>query len=186
MHGILLAAGRSTRFGGNKLLHPLADGTPMALAAARNLKAALPDVLAVVNGREPELNCILEEAGLAVTICPHADQGMGASLAWGVAQTREAEGWVIALGDMPWIRPETILAVADAVTAPQIISAPCYQSRRGHPVAFGLAFGPALAALTGDQGARSLLEQYGGSVLLVDCLDPGVLRDVDERSQLEP
>ena len=52
MQAILLAAGRSSRFGGNKLLHPLADGTPVALAAARNLVAALPGALAVVKWRD--------------------------------------------------------------------------------------------------------------------------------------
>lgn len=179
MQAILLAAGRGTRFGADKLMHPLADGIPMALAAARNLKAALPDVLAVVNGENPELMALLEEIGVEVSVCPNAAQGMGASLAWGVAQTRRAEGWLIALADMPWIRPETILAVAGAVDVPHGIAAPLYQGRRGHPVAFGRDHGPALLALSGDEGARRLLAGFAREVILLPCEDSGAVRDVD-------
>ncbi len=179
MQAILLSAGRGTRFGADKLMHPLADGIPMALAAARNLLAALPDVLAVVNGGNPELMALLEEMGVGVSVCPDAAQGMGASLAWGVAQTRGADGWLIALADMPWIRPETLLAVAETVTGPSVIAAPVYQGRRGHPVAFGRDYGAALMALSGDEGARRLLAGFAREVVLLTCEDSGVVRDID-------
>ena len=179
MQAILLAAGRSTRFGGNKLLHPLADGTPVALAAARNLVAALPGALAVVNAADVELVRLLEDAGLRVSVCPHAEQGMGASLAWGVAQTADADGWLIALADMPFIAAQTLRAVAEAVREPFAIVAPVYSGRRGHPVAFGRGHGPALAALSGDSGARALLQAHQRSLVLLPCDDPGVVQDID-------
>lgn len=179
MQAILLAAGRSTRFGADKLMHPLDDGTPMALAAARNLQAALPGALAVVNGENPELMALLEELGLRVTVCPNAMLGMGASLAWGVSQSRDADGWLIALADMPWILPDTIRAVAGAVAGASAIAAPVYQGRRGHPVAFGRDYGPALVDLWGDEGARGLLAALPGEVILLPCADSGVVRDVD-------
>ncbi|MEZ5583335.1 MAG: NTP transferase domain-containing protein [Candidatus Competibacteraceae bacterium] len=114
--GILLAAGFSRRFGaGNKLLHPLADGTPMVLAAARNFRAALNDVLIVINSGAEALRQVLLENGFDITICPNADQGMGASLAWGVRATSEAMAWIIALGDMPFIEPTTHRRIADAL-----------------------------------------------------------------------
>lgn len=186
MRGILLAAGRGDRFGGNKLLHPLADGTPVALAAARRLKAALADALAVVNGASPELIALLEAAGLEVSVCPTADRGMAASLAWGVAQTRQADGWLVALGDMPWIEPETMRAVAGAVTHPSRIAAPTLRGRRGHPVAFGRAYRAQLMALTGDRGARRLLEDHAEQLVLVPCEDAGIVRDIDRREDLVP
>jgi molybdenum cofactor cytidylyltransferase len=179
MQSILLAAGRSARFGGNKLLHPLADGTPVALAAARNLAAALPGALAVVNGEDVELMNLLEGAGLRVSVCPHAEEGMGVSLAWGISQTREADGWLIALADMPFIAQRTLRAVAEAVREPFAIVAPVYGGRRGHPVAFGRGHGPALAALSGDSGARALLQAHPRSLILLSCDDPGVLQDID-------
>jgi len=179
MQAILLAAGRGTRFGADKLLHSLADGTPMALAAARNLKAAIPNVLAVVNGENLELMALLEEMGVGVSVSPNAAQGMGASLAWGVARSRQADGWLIALADMPWIRPETFRAVAEMVTGPSVIAAPVYRGRRGHPVAFGRDYGPALMALSGDEGARRLLAGFAHQVILLPFEDSGVVRDID-------
>jgi molybdenum cofactor cytidylyltransferase len=184
MQPILLAAGRSTRFGADKLLHPLADGTPLALAAARTLAAALPGGLAVVNGDSAELAHLLEAAGLAVSVCPHAHEGMGASLAWGVARTRAADGWLIALADMPFIVPSTVRAVAAAVREPLSIAAPICGGRRGHPVAFGRGHGAALASLTGDTGARAVLQAHRDSLLLLPCDDPGVLQDIDLPEQL--
>lgn len=179
MQAILLAAGRGTRFGADKLLHSLKDGTPMALASARNLKAAIPNVLAVVNGENPELMALLEEMGVGVSVCPNAAQGMGASLAWGVARTRQADGWLIALADMPWIKLETILAVAGAVDGPRGIAAPVYRGRRGHPVAFGRDYGASLMALSGDEGARRLLAGFAREVILLPSDDSGVVRDID-------
>jgi molybdenum cofactor cytidylyltransferase len=184
MQALLLAAGRATRFGADKLLHPLADGTPLALAAARNLARALPGALAVVNGRDARLAALLEAAGLRVSVCPWADQGMGRSLAWGVAQTPAADGWLIALADMPWIASDTVRAVAAGVSGPLAIAAPLHRGRRGHPVAFGAGHGAALAALSGDAGARDLLRAEAGNLTLVPCADAGVLRDVDRIEDL--
>jgi molybdenum cofactor cytidylyltransferase len=184
MRGILLAAGRGIRFGANKLLHPLADGTPMGLAAALNLSRAMADTLAVVNGDDAELALLLEGIGMRVTICPNADAGMGTSLAWGVAQSREADGWLIALADMPWIKPLTIQSIARAVASPHLIAAPVFQGRRGHPVAFGQDYRQALLASSGDQGARHLLGTFAANLVLVPSEDTGVLRDIDSRGQL--
>jgi molybdenum cofactor cytidylyltransferase len=184
MQGVLLAAGRSRRFGSNKLVHPLPDGTPLAVAAARKLVAALPNGLAVVNASDSRLAELLADAGLRVSVCPNADQGMGVSLAWGVAQTGEADGWLIALADMPFITPATIKSVAQAVDTPSRIVAPVFEGRRGHPVAFGKLYAEALMQLTGDRGARDLLRRHAEQVIPIDCQDPGVLRDVDLPEQV--
>jgi molybdenum cofactor cytidylyltransferase len=156
----------------------------MALAAARNLKTALPDCIAVVNGENEELMAQLESAGLRVTVYPRARQGMGASLAWGVVQSLAADGWLIALADMPWIQPQTIRSIAVAVTDPRAIAAPLHQGRRGHPVAFGGAYGQDLMKLDGDLGARRLLDAHARKIILLPSADPGVLRDVDVPEQL--
>ncbi len=185
MQALLLAAGRSTRFGSNKLLQPLADGRPMAQVAASKLMAAFAQVIAVVHDEEPELAALLERAGLDVTVCPHAREGLGASLSWGVRQTRQADGWLIALADMPWIAPETFRAVASSVTAPHLIAAPVYQGQRGHPVAFGRDFRERLLASSGDTGARHLLKDCASHLILLPCQDAGVLRDIDLPGQIE-
>jgi molybdenum cofactor cytidylyltransferase len=104
---------------------------------------------------------------------------MGASLAWGVAQSRDADGWLIALADMAWIRPASICAVAAAVRSAGDIAAPFHAGRRGHPVAFGRDYGAELAALQGDQGARGLLLRHAERLKQMTVDDAGVLRDLD-------
>ena len=183
--GILLAAGFSRRFGTNKLLQPLADGIPMALIAARHLRAAVPNVLAVVNPGDPELAELLERDGFPVTVCLRAQDGMGASLAWAVGQTARADAWIVALADMPFIEPATIVRVADAIEPPATLAAPVFRGRRGHPVGFGRAHFEALVGLTGDEGARAILHRHAGQARWLACEDPGAVADVDTPADLQ-
>ena len=184
--GILLAAGFSRRFGANKLRQPLADGVPMALTAARRLRAALADVLAVVNPHDPELARLLAAEGIPVTVCPQAQDGMGASLAWAVSHTGQASAWIVTLADMPCIRPATIARVAAAIEQPTTLAAPVFRGRRGHPVGFGRAYFEELVGLKGDEGARSILRDYAEQVRWLACEDPGILTDVDTPADLPP
>lgn len=184
--GILLCAGRARRFGGAKLLAPIAHdahgapaGTPVAVAAAMHLVAALPSSIAAVRADDAELPDRLRALGLRVVRCANADDGMGASLACGVANAADAEGWIVALGDMPWIAPATVAAVAAAMAAGADIAAPSFRGTRGHPVGFSRRHRAALAALSDDQGARSLLLRHHECVTRVDVDDPGILADVD-------
>ena len=181
---ILLAAGAGSRFGGGKLLHPLGDGVAIAAHAARNLVSAGLDVTAVVRPGDFPVAELLEQEGCRVTVCPDAAQGMGVSLAHGVAQSREAAGWIVALADMPRIRPETIARVAQVLMAGADIVAPSYQGDRGHPVAFSRKFVHELQLLTGDSGARAIVQRNQAMVKLVEADDPGVLLDIDRRTDL--
>lgn len=189
--GVLLAAGRGVRFGGGKLAaalpqasHGVAAGTPVGLASAHHLLAALPEVVAVVRPEDSTLATGLAAAGARVVACARADEGMGASLACGVAAARDADGWVIALGDMPWIAPATVDAVAAALRAGGEVVAPWYRGQRGHPVGFAASCRAALTALGGDEGARSILRERKDAVRLVNVDDPGVLGDVDRVEDL--
>jgi molybdenum cofactor cytidylyltransferase len=190
--GVLLAAGRGARFGADKLLAPLprapsdAPGaTCVGVAAAMHLVAAVPDSLAVVRDDADALARRLRDAGLRVVRCERADEGMGASLACGVAAAAGADGWIIALADMPWIMPSTIGAIAAGLAAGADIVAPSYRSERGHPVGFGRRHYAALAALGGDSGARAVIERERDRLTLVDVSDAGVVRDVDFPGDLE-
>jgi molybdenum cofactor cytidylyltransferase len=103
--GILLAAGRGTRFGSDKRLYPLSDGTPMAVAAARNLRPACDRLIAVLRPGSETLAGLLAAEGCETVVCAEADSGMGHTLAAGVRASPEALGWVVALADMPFIAP---------------------------------------------------------------------------------
>jgi len=182
--GVLLAAGRGARFGGDKLLAPLSDGTPLGVRTARNLKAALPEVVAVVRPEDEALQRLLAAEGVRVEPCDRAWEGMGASLAHAVAATREAGGWVVALADMPMIAPATIRAVAAALEAGAPIAAPFFRGSRGHPVGFGAVHGARLATLSGDAGARDILRIERASIREVASDDPGILADIDTPDEL--
>ena len=189
--GILLAAGKGARFGGDKLLAPLreahevpAAGTPIGIAACRHLLAAIPEAVAVVRPGDAVLAAALASEGARVIECMRADEGMGASLACGVTATADADGWVVALADMPWIQVATIRAVSEAIVAGADIAAPEFDGRRGHPVAFSRRHGSTLAALGGDEGARTILAAHRASVRTIVVADAGVVRDVDRRDDI--
>jgi len=181
--GVLLAAGSGVRFGSHKLLAPLPDGTAVAVAAARHLIDALPDSVAVLRPGDETLAALLAAEGLRIVVNPNADGGMGTSLACGVAAV-DADGWVIALADMPAIRPATIEAVAEALAAGAPIAAPAYQAQRGHPIGFTRRFQAALTALNGDRGGRDILAQHSEEVCLIETDDPGVLVDIDHAADI--
>lgn len=182
--GLLLAAGRGRRFGGAKLLARLPDGRPIARAALEALAPAVDCVYAVVRPDDATLTALLATAGARVLPCPTADAGLGASLAWGVGQTAHAAGWLILPADMPWLTPATTQAVAAKLATQGGIVAPCYRGRRGHPVGFDRRFLAELASLSGDLGARGIIERHRACLRLIDTDDAGVVRDVDQPADL--
>jgi molybdenum cofactor cytidylyltransferase len=190
---LLLAAGSGSRFDAtgrqNKLLADI-DGVPVVVRAARNLiNAGLP-VLAVIRPTGPPneelLEHLLSEAGCDVSVCPDAEKGMGHTLAHGVRVLREKHNpaaIVVALGDMPFIRPEVSSAVAAQIDKEHtIVAARTSGGERGHPVAFWHCHFDALAALHGDQGAGRLLKAQ--PPILVDAGDSSVTRDIDKPEDL--
>ncbi len=182
--GILLAAGQGRRFGSNKLLHPLDDGIPLVLHAARTLQAALPHTLVVVNPQDRQSIELIESEGMKMVLNPAADAGMGTSIACGVRASRRAEGWVIVLADMPYLRAQTIRSVAAGIRNRHSICAPRYHDQRGHPVGFGRAYAKALLALSGDEGARHIIAANRQYLSLFATRDPGVVTDIDFREDL--
>jgi molybdenum cofactor cytidylyltransferase len=162
--GVLLAAGFGSRFDPeglqNKLLARMPDGTPVAHESAHRLLRVVTRVLAVVRPGSDALARLLNDAGCDVVFAAGANRGMGASLAAGIEASDDAEGWIVALADMPRIATTTIEAVARALVEHR----------------------DALLALDGDTGAKSLLMSQ--RVTRVDVRDPGILRDVDTPEDL--
>ena len=181
--GILLAAGRGRRFDPagqqKKLLQVLPDSGELVVAAsARALTQVLGRVVAVVRPDDDDVAAVLRAAGCQVVVCADADAGMAHSLGAALtASLPDAPSWIVALGDMPWVAPATIAALADALQGGATIAAPVFDGRRGNPVGFTGSLLPELLALRGDEGARSLFQRHAFTA--VDVLDAGVLRDVD-------
>ena len=184
IRSILLAAGASQRFGSNKLLVDV-GGEPMVVRAARNLLAAGVPVLCVVRDLAgPVARVLGGMPGLDLVACPEAGHGMGRSLAWGVATTPTADAWLVALGDMPEVAPDTIRSLIRVLKTRASMVAPEYGGRRGHPVGFSRRWYSDLLALEGDQGARGLLAKHPQALRRVPVQDPGVLRDLDHPEDL--
>ena len=177
--GILLAAGSARRFAAAKLLHPLRDGLPVAAVAAQSLVQVLPNTLAVVKPGDHDLIQVFTELGLHIVENPLADEGMGTSLAAGINATAMADGWLIALADMPWIQPTTISALVDGLENGASMVAPVYAGRRGHPAGFSSHWLQPLRDLRGDKGARGLIAENPDALELLTTEDAGVLRDID-------
>lgn len=184
--GLLLAAGSAKRFGSDKLLHPLQHGVPIAVQAARHLKSQIQRVVAVVRPESDDLAGLLRAEGCEVVVCPNADEGMGMSLAYAVRAAGPADAYLIALADMPFVRPTSIAALRDALAGGARIAAPYFRTRRGHPVGISGEFQNELEALGGDEGARKVLAAHDADVVKVPVGDPGVIRDIDQPGDLAP
>lgn len=182
--GILLAAGSSRRFGADKRLHSLADGTPMALTSARRLAQACNRSIVVLRPGDTVLASLLAVEGMATVVCHEAALGMGHSLSRGVAASAEADGWLVALADMPYIESASYHAVLTALQNGASLARPVCQGKVGHPVGFGANHRRDLLALTGDQGGRTILDAHRNDLHLCPVADTGMLKDIDQPSQV--
>lgn len=181
---IVLAAGQGSRFRAeagadqDKLLADCVglDGVvrPVIEQVLVNLPERVVRRWVVTSPDRADVIRLAEAYGCDVLLLRSA--GMGDSIAAAVAASGPADGWLVLLGDMPFIRSSSIERVIDGLEAGGI-SVPVQDGRYGHPVAFGQALGPGLMALTGDRGAKPLFAQ--ATVWEVPVDDPGVLWDVD-------
>ena len=191
MIGILLAAGFSRRYGAaDKLLQPLSDGRLISIASAENLIQAIPTCIAVVRAENIVLAEMLISRGFKLAFCDENKPEMADSLATAIrfsASFLEADsGFVIALADMPFIKAETIGAVAEQLARGASIVMPTYQGQRGHPVGFSAKFRNELGSLQGDEGARSIIKRNANDVKFFACEDSGILADIDTPADLNP
>ncbi|MGD8567322.1 MAG: nucleotidyltransferase family protein [Gammaproteobacteria bacterium] len=184
--GILLAAGSSTRFGSDKLLHRLPDNETRTVAelAARQLLDALPDSIAVIREHDSQLKALFSHLGMPVVTNVDAHLGMSSSIACGVNSRPDATGWVIALADMPYIPSTVIIQVAQALQRDALIAAPVYKGQRGHPVGFSRHLFNELVNLQGDVGAKSIIERHRNELQLLATTDAAILRDIDRKADI--
>lgn len=178
---VVLAAGHSRRMGANKLVSEL-DGRPLVRLAAEAALGSRAARVIVVTGHQAEaVHAAL--AGLDVTFVHNPDHatGMASSLRAGVAAVaadERAAAALICLGDMPAVRAHHIDAIIEAARDAAIVVPTC-DRKRGNPVLFGRALFTAIAELTGDTGARGLIEHHAADVRWLALDDPAILLDVD-------
>lgn len=166
--GLLLAAGRSRRFGADKLCAKL-DGKAVIRWSMAAL-SPLDSVYVVIAPGADAVTQALSRLDVRFVVNLGRDEGMASSIRAGIAALpADVAAVVIALGDQPRGSPAVTRALVDRWHAGDVAAVvPSYLNGRGHPVLFGRACFPALLALRGDVGARAVLEELGERAATVE------------------
>lgn len=180
---VVPAAGRGSRFGGprHKLEQPFAGFTVLEATVRRAIESQLPVIVVTTAALAPLVGRQLAARDIVVLSAGEAARGMGYSIAAGVAERSGAPGWLVLPGDMPLVKPGTVLAVAAALEHHPVAYAQ-HRGRRGHPVGFAAELYSELIQLEGDDGARRVVARY--PAFGVDVDDAGALMDVDTPTDL--
>lgn len=192
---IVLAAGSSRRFGGDKRAAKLPSGQTVLEASISRVRSVIDQVLVVLRHDDQAfaeyLRETTESANIQFYCAPDSASGMGGSLANAINEVGDWSGAMVFLGDMPFIRQETIeLLKAEFIhrctsIAPIVVpmnqqmNQQLNQQRRGHPVTFHQRYFGDIAQLKGDQGARAVISAEQDSVIELAVDDPGILADID-------
>ena len=182
--GLVLAAGGARRFGSPKQLAEL-DGVPLLQHAVDAMLAVpvLDRVVVVLGAAAEEIGASVKFASAEPVVCREWEEGMAASLRFGVACVPEADWVIVTLGDMPGVTPEAIEAVLASI-GPDVDAVRAeYGGHAGHPVALSRALLHRVSSLRGDVGARELLRD--ARVRGVEALHLARPDDVDTPEELE-
>ena len=174
---LLLAAGNSKRFGGDKRTANWQHTTILQATIDNIQQAGLP-LLIGISRTDRVLAQQLANQNIAYYRCDKATLGMGATLAAGIALCHQWPATLIALGDMPGIQPETYQMLAND-TAKQSITVPYCNGLPGNPVGFGKDFYSKLQQLNGDTGGKTLVQQNTTTINKIPVSDEGILWDID-------
>ncbi|MBY0226507.1 MAG: nucleotidyltransferase family protein [Hyphomicrobium sp.] len=183
---LVLAAGRSRRFGpGNKLLADLEGAPVLAHTLAAVTAAGFEQTLVVTGQDHAAVKNILQRFRVQIVGCADAEEGMGTSIAAGVAVLAPIiDGVAIIPGDMPLLTPQTLQILLQTFAAHaghSIVYAADRDGAQRNPVVWPCAYMPQLAALKGDRGAKSLI---GAEAIAVRISDANELLDVDNPADL--
>ena len=179
---IVLAAGRASRMGENKLLAEL-EGQPLVRHAVLAALASPARPVVVVTGNEPErVRAALADLDVRFVHNPDFASGMASSLRVGIAAVGDVAGALVCLGDMPRVTAQQLRTLVDAFVAAAddgAIVVPTIDRKRGNPVLWGRGRFAEIGELVGDVGARAVVERHAASVHWVPIDDPAILIDVD-------
>jgi molybdenum cofactor cytidylyltransferase len=183
---VVLAAGLSRRMGQAKLLMPV-GGRAIVRYVVESVLAGGVDLVWVVTGPDVEpIETALAGLEVQIAVNPAPEEGQASSLRAGIAALpASVDAVLIALGDQPSLAPSIIPALLAARrTSPKLIVAPRYRDGQGNPVLFKREIFPELLRLTGDQGARPIIQKEPARVEWVE-LDLPMPPDVDTLDDYE-
>lgn len=174
---VVLAAGASSRFPGNKLLAEFC-GKPLVSWAVETAKAALGETYVVI-GHDAER--VKKAAGVPAIYNPWWKLGISTSIKAAIAALIEARCIIFMLGDMPLVKPETVRKLCHHCQKGAVV--PTYRGVRGNPVAIARDLYPtALTQLEDDTGMKALFNKIPTRYIEVD--DPAIHIDIDTPQDL--
>lgn len=171
---IVLAAGNARRYGGGKLLVPLAGQPLIRRTAERILASEVDQVIVVHASADLAVRDALRDLPVLPVGAPDPDAGLATSIVTGVSALPEGtRAALIVLGDQPAVRPDVVRRLVDAWRATgKPIAVPVYHGVRGNPVLFDTVLIPELLALTGDRGAHEVIAADASRVTPVAFASP--------------
>jgi molybdenum cofactor cytidylyltransferase len=186
--GVILAAGRSTRMRPrNKLLEEIGGRPVIARVAEIALASAARPVVVVTGFEAGRVAEALRGLDLTCVLNPDFAAGLSTSLRAGLAALpANSDGALILLGDMPFVEAGDLEALIAAFAAKdrKSICVPARHGRMGNPILWGRAYFPEMMRLSGDAGAKRLLEIHRDRVTEVEAVSDGIFADVDAPSDL--
>lgn len=184
--GVVLAAGLSRRMGQAKLLMPVGGRAIVRYVVERVLAGGVDSVWVVTGPDVGPIEAALAGIDVQIAVNPVPEEGQAGSVRAGIAALpASVDAALIALGDQPLLAPSIIPALLAARrTSPKLIVAPRYRDGQGNPVLFKREIFPELLRLTGDQGARPIIQKEPARVEWVD-LDLPMPPDVDTPDDYE-
>ncbi len=180
--GIVLAAGRSQRFGGETKQLLDFGGEPVIRRVAREAcRSVLAEVVVVVGHRAAAVEAALARLPLCAVRNSRYREGLSQSIAVGIGSIdSEAQAALFMTADQPFLSSEVINRIASRYTQTgAAIVVPCFQGRRGSPVLFERMLFADLRALRGDRGGREIIRRCPELVEVVELESGRPLEDMD-------
>ncbi|HTW52023.1 MAG TPA: molybdopterin-binding/glycosyltransferase family 2 protein [Stellaceae bacterium] len=179
---LLLAAGKSSRMGINKMLVEV-DGRPMVVRTAQRLLASpARPIVAVLGNQADKVDAALGKLPVERVANPDFADGLSTSLKRGLAALPvDVDAVVVCLGDMPLVAGrdiERLIAAFNPLEGRAIV-VPTRRGQRGNPILWSRQFFAEMQALKGDQGARQLIEEHADLVAEIEMDSDAVLIDID-------
>lgn len=187
--GIVLAAGFSRRMGTAKMLLPFKEKSIFRHVIDHGLHSQLYGISAVVNADIPEL---IKEAsvvgGIHTILNDFASSEMSQSMKKGLQSVpKDADAAMFLLGDQPLVTAEDInIVIRDYYSQnprPLIVQA-SYENQKGHPVLFSRSLFPPLMKVTGDEGGRTVIQQYQQQVYYA-TMQKKLAPDIDTKADYQ-
>ncbi|HTQ34124.1 MAG TPA: molybdopterin-binding/glycosyltransferase family 2 protein [Stellaceae bacterium] len=179
---LLLAAGKSSRMGSNKMLEEI-DGRPMVARTAQRLLASRArPIIAVLGNMADVIDEALGKLPVERVRNPDFAAGLSTSLKRGlVALPDDIDGVIVCLGDMPLIAGRDLDRLIGAFNPLEgrAIVVPTHNGKRGNPILWARQFFAEMMALQGDQGARKLIDEHADLVAEVEMTNDAIFIDID-------